>query len=112
MILIINWLILTLAILITAYLLPGVMIETLTAAIVAALILGIINVSLKPLLIILTLPINILTLGLFTLVINALLILLVAWLVNGFEVANFWWALLFAIVLSIINAFLGQLKDI
>ncbi len=104
-----NWLVATLAILITAYLLPGITINGLSAALVAALVLGLINAFLKPILIIITLPINILTLGLFTLVINALLVMLASVIVPGFEVANFWWALLFSLVLSIVSFILNQI---
>ena len=98
-----QWLISALAIIITAYLLPGVKVAGLFAALVAALILGLINAFLKPLLILLTLPLNILTLGLFTLVINALLIMLAAATVPGFFVEGFWWALLFGLVLAIVS---------
>ncbi|MFA6254655.1 MAG: phage holin family protein [Patescibacteria group bacterium] len=104
-----SWLVATLAILITAYLLPGIAINGLFAALVAALVLGLINAFLKPILIIITLPINILTLGLFTLVINALLVLLASIIVPGFEVTNFWWALLFSLVLSIVSFVLNQI---
>lgn len=75
-------------------------------AIVVAIVLGIVNALLKPLLILLTLPVTILTLGLFLFVINAALVLLVAKLVPGFEVRGFWWAMLFSLVVSIIGAFL------
>lgn len=105
----INWLVSTIAIIVTAYLLPGVSVNSFSAALVAALVLGIINAFIKPVLIILTLPINILTLGLFTFVINALIIILTADLVPGFKVQGFWWALLFSIVLSVINSLLHQL---
>ena|SRR5258708_39179224 len=105
----INWIVSALAILVTAYLLPGVHVSSFSAAFVAALVLGIINAFIKPLLLILTLPINILTLGLFTLVVNALVIILTANLVPGFKVDGFWWALFFSIVLSIINSFLHRL---
>jgi len=109
MIFLIKWLISSLAILITGYLLPGVVIAGVWAALVAALVLGLINIFIKPLLIILTLHINILTLGLFTLVINALMIMLVAAIVPGFDVKTFWWALLFSIILSIITFALNQI---
>src|SRR5438874_641239 len=108
--LLINWLLSTLAIIITAYLLPGAHVRDVKTALLAALVLGIINAILKPILIILTLPINILTLGLFTFVINALIILLTADLVKEFHVDGFWWAMLFSIVLSIINAILHQIS--
>lgn len=106
--LLINWLISALVILATAYLLPGVQILSFTTALVVAVVLGIINAVLRPILLILTLPINILTLGLFTFVVNALMIILTAKLVPGFRVEGFWWALLFSIILSIINSFLHK----
>lgn len=106
----INWIVSAFAILIAAYLLPGVHVTSFAAALVAAVVLGIINAFLKPILLILTLPINILTLGLFTFVINAFVIILAANLVPGFSVDSFWWALIFSIVLSIINSFLHGLK--
>lgn len=103
---IINWLVSALAILVSSYVLPGVHIASFTTALVVAVVLGIINAVIKPILIILTLPINILTLGLFTLVINALIILLATNLVPGFKVDGFLWALTFSIVLSLVNSFL------
>jgi len=104
-----QWLVSGLAIIITAYLLPGVKVSGVFAALVTALILGLINAFIRPVLILLTLPLNILTLGLFTLVINALLIMLAAAIVPGFSVQGFWWALLFGLVLAIINFALGAL---
>lgn len=103
----INWLVSALAIMVGAYILPGVKIESFITALLIAVVLGIINAIIKPILVILTLPINILTLGLFTLVINALLIMLCAWIVPGFSVAGFWWALLFGLVLSVIQFFIS-----
>ncbi|MCL4418943.1 phage holin family protein [Patescibacteria group bacterium] len=106
----IKWLLSALAILVTAYLLPGIHIASFTTALAVAVVLGIINTVVKPVLLILTLPITILTLGLFTLVINAAVIILTSYLVPGFKVDGFWWALLFSIVLSIVSWFLNQLK--
>jgi putative membrane protein len=100
--LLLHWIIATLAIIIAAYLVPGVTI-TFLGALIAAVVLGALNLFIRPILLVLTLPINILTLGLFSLVINALLVLLAAHLVPGFAVAGFWTALLFAVVLAIIN---------
>ena len=80
-----------------------------TTAIVVAIVLGIVNTFLKPMLIFLTLPITVFTFGFFILVLNALMILLVTKLVPGFSVQNFWWALLFSFVLSIVNSFLNAL---
>jgi len=105
----IQWVVSGVAIIITAYLLPGVAVEGFLAALVTALILGLINAIIRPILILLTLPLNILTLGLFTLVINALLVILAATIVPGFAVQGFWWALLFGIVLAIVNFALSPL---
>lgn len=104
---ILKWLLNGLAIVITAYLLPGVRLSGFGAALIAALVLGLINTFLKPLLILLTLPLNILTLGLLTFVINALLIMLTSAIVSGFSVDGFWWALLFSLVLSIVSYLLN-----
>ena len=101
-----KWIITALAIGITGYLLPGVIVNDPFAALIAAMVLSIVNMFIRPLLIILTLPVTILTLGFFALVINALLILLTSAIVPGFEVLGFWWAILFSIVLALINAFL------
>lgn len=103
MAILINWLLAALAIMATAYLLPGVSLSGFVPALVTALLLGLVNAFIKPVLLLLTLPINILTLGLFTLVINALLIMLIAKLVPGFQVQSFWWALVFSVVLTVIN---------
>lgn len=108
---IISWLILTLAIIITSLLLPGVAVSGIGSALLAAMVLGLINTFIKPIFIILTLPINILTLGLFTFVINALLILLASSIVPGFAVRNFWWALLFSLILSVIRHLLHKIFD-
>lgn len=105
----VSWLISTLVILATAYLLPGVTVSGFMAAFVTALVLGVINAVLKPVLVLLTLPINVLTLGLFTLVINALLIMLTTYIVPGFAVAGFGWAILFGLVLSLFNSFKNTL---
>jgi len=103
----ISWFLSALAIMVAAYLLPGVQITGFFPALVAAVVIGLINTFIKPFLIILTLPINILTLGLFTLVINAFLIMLASRLVPGFVIAGFGWAILFSIVLFFVNWVLG-----
>ena len=99
----IHFIVSTIAILITAYILPGVHVSGLLAAFVLAVVLGAINLILRPILIFLTLPITILTLGLFVLVINGLLVMLASYIVPGFTVDSFWYALLFGIVLAIVN---------
>jgi putative membrane protein len=107
---VLTWLIGTLLVLVASYLLPGVHVTGFVPALIAALLLGIVNAFIKPILLFLTLPINILTLGLFTLVINALLVLLVAALVPGFRVDGFWWAIAFSILLVIVNWIVGRMS--
>ncbi len=94
-----------LAVFVTARLLPGVTLDGYTTALVVAVVLGVVNAVLRPALLFLTLPINILSLGLFTFVIIGGLVELVSFLVPGFRVASFWWALAFALVLWVINGF-------
>ena len=79
-------------------------------AVVLAVILSLLNVTVKPLLIILTIPMTVFTFGLFLLVINAVIILIASALVPGFEVANFWWALIFSLLLSLLNSLLSDLN--
>ena len=107
---IIHWVVSALAILITAYVLPGVHVDGLVTALILAVVLGAISVFLRPILIFLTLPITILTLGLFVLIINGLLVLLASYIVPGFTVDSFWWAFLFGIVLAIVSSVLHMLE--
>lgn len=100
-----------LAVGVTSYLLPGVEVDSIQSLLLAAVLLGIANAVLRPILLLLTLPINFMTLGLFTFVINAALVLLVSQLVPGFMVDGFGWALIFSIGLSIVNMALGALKS-
>jgi putative membrane protein len=100
-----------LAVFICATVLPGAHVDGFLIAIVVAGVLAILNVLVKPILVILTIPITFLTLGLFLLVINTILILVVDWLVPGFTVDGFWWALLFSILLSLVNAIFGGLNE-
>ena len=109
MFLILKWLIMTISIGIAAHLMPGVVINGFFSALWAALFLGIINILVRPILIVITLPINIMTLGLFTFVINALMVLFASAVIKGFEVRGFWAAMLFSIVISIINYLLNVL---
>jgi len=99
------------AVLIIEKILPGISVDTYSTAVWVAVILGILYALLKPLLVVLTLPVTILTLGLFLFVINAILILLTGNLVDGFNVAGFWSALFFSILLSIFESFLYGLID-
>ncbi len=95
-----------LAVLVIAYFLPGVAVETTGSAIILAIVLGLLRVTVKPILILLTLPITILTLGLFLFVINAMIILLASSLVTGFMVTGFWTALVFSLLLSFFQSIL------
>ena len=92
---------------IAAYILPGVEIADFTTAIIVAAVLAVLNGILKPILVVLTIPITVFTFGLFLLVINAGMIMLAGHFVKDFYVANFWWALLFSIILSVISSLLG-----
>ncbi|MBL87612.1 MAG: hypothetical protein CMO82_13250 [Winogradskyella sp.] len=104
--LLIRLLINALAVFIIAHLLGGVEVNGYVGAIIVALVLAILNLFVKPILIIFTLPVTILTLGLFLLVINALIILLADKLIDGFGVNGFWTALIFSILLSILQSIL------
>lgn len=106
---IVGWIVNGIAVFITAKLLPGVVLKDLSTALIVAVVLGIINTFLKPILQILTLPITILTLGLFSFILNALLILLVSKIVPGFQISGLLTALLFGIVLSIISGILNAI---
>ncbi|HNT44199.1 MAG TPA: phage holin family protein [Syntrophorhabdaceae bacterium] len=101
--LLLKWLIMAASIIIAAYFIPGVRVGSFFSALWVALFLGVVNILVRPVLILITLPINILTLGLFTFVINAVLVLLASSVIKGFEVAGFWWALLYSVVLSLVN---------
>lgn len=105
----IHWIVSALAILIAAYLIPGIGV-TLVGALILAVVLALINVFIKPFITLLTLPINIVTLGLFSLVINALIIMIAGQIVPGFTVDGFWAAFFFSIVVSLVTALFGGLK--
>jgi len=104
----IRWLILTAAIMFTSYLMSGIQVAGFSNALLAAAILGILNAFFRPILIILTLPINILSLGLFTFIINALLLMMASGVISGFEVKGFWSAVFGSLIISIINGILGS----
>ncbi|MFZ2522411.1 MAG: phage holin family protein [Minisyncoccia bacterium] len=106
----IHLLVSVLAIIVSAYLVPGIVVTPI-GSIVLAIVLGVINVFIKPVVKLIALPITVLTLGLFSLVINALFIILASKVVPGFFVSGFWPAFWFAIVLSLVNAFFNILKN-
>lgn len=101
--LIIQWLILSLAVMITAWIVPGIIVTNFATAMVAGVVIALINIFIKPAILMLLLPVNILTLGIFVLVINALLLMFVAHLVPGVTINNFWSAFFGAIILSLLT---------
>ncbi|MEX2594262.1 MAG: phage holin family protein [Anditalea sp.] len=96
-----------LAVILAAYILPGISVEDFFTGIVIAALLALLNITIKPVLIFLTIPITLVTLGLFLLVINALMVIIAAEIVPGFVVEGFLWAVLFSLILSIINSLLS-----
>jgi len=101
--LLVVWLINSLALLTVAYVLPGIQVADFTTAMIAAVVLGLVNAFIRPVLILLTLPATLLTLGLFIFVINGLLFWMVGSWLEGFSVSGFWWGVLGAIVYSIVS---------
>ena len=99
----IRWLLLTVSIIVASYIIGGIYVENFFSAFLAAAILGILNAFFRPILLILTLPINILTLGLFTFLINALMLKMASGLIPGFHVYGFWAAVFGALVISVVN---------
>jgi len=97
------------AVMLTAYLLPGAHVQDYWAALLVAVLISVSNVIVKPILILFTIPITILTLGLFLLAINAIIILMVDYFVDGFYVDGFWWALAFSLILSVFNSLFSDL---
>ncbi|HQH19313.1 MAG TPA: phage holin family protein, partial [Bacteroidales bacterium] len=98
------------AVIITSYLLPGIHVSNFITACLVAIVLAVLNNLVKPLLIILTIPITFFTFGLFLLVINAFIIILAGNMVPGFRVDGFWWALAFSIILSIVSSILASVN--
>jgi len=99
----IRWLILTLSILAAAYLFEGIEVSSFFSAFFAAAVLGILNAFFRPILLLLTLPINLLTLGLFTFVVNALMLMLTSGIISGFHVQGFWSAVFGSLVISVVS---------
>ena len=103
----IQWAITAIALWIASYLFRGIKFESTGALVISALLLGLANALVKPLLIVLTLPLTLITFGLFLLVINALVLMLVAWLVKGFRLSGFWTAFFASIFISIVSIVIG-----
>jgi putative membrane protein len=106
-----KWLVNSLALFAADYLVGGIIIYDFWSGLAAAALLGIVNAIIRPVIILLTLPINIMTLGLFTLVINAFMLRLVAWLVGGITITGFWAAFWGALVISLVSWFLSLMFD-
>lgn len=102
-----EWIIRTLILLITAYIVPGFKIDSYVTAFLVALVLGVLNMFVKPILVLFTLPATVLTLGLFLFVINALLLILAASLVRGFQISSFGTAIVASIVITILSTLLN-----
>lgn len=107
--LIVNLLVNGFAVFVADYFLSGVAVDSFVTAIIVAIGLGIVNTFIKPIVLLFTLPFNIITLGLFTFIVNGLMILLVSSIIPGFTVASFGWAMLFSIVLWAVNFVLNSL---
>lgn len=99
------------AVLVTSYLLPGVNVDGFVSAFILASVIALLNITVKPLLIILTIPVTVFTLGLFLLVINAVIILIADYIIPGVMIEGFWWALLFSLVVSIFNSIFTSLSS-
>lgn len=112
---ILNILISSVAVLITAWMLPGVEVRDFMSALLVAVVLAFLNNIVKPILTILTIPITIFTLGFFLLILNAIMIIIAAKLIPEFHVQSFWWAFLFSLILSLVtsllNGILGNSND-
>ena len=101
--LLVLWLVNALALMAVAYLLPGITVASFITALIAALVLGLVNAVIRPILVLLTLPATLLTLGLFIFVINGLLFWFVGSFISGFVVAGFWWGVIGAIAYSVVS---------
>lgn len=107
--LLIKLLISSIVVFVLAHFLPGIAVDSLSTALIVAVVLALLNTFLKPILILLTIPVTIITLGLFLLVINAVIILIGGKLIDGFAVSGFWYALLFSLLLSIGQSILNNI---
>lgn len=107
---IINLLINTISIFAVSYILTGIEVDSFLTALVVALVMAILNVTLKPVLILITIPLTIITFGLFLLVVNVLVLYAAAALIDGFQIAGFWWAIAFSLLVSFINSALFGLE--
>ncbi|MFA5828704.1 MAG: phage holin family protein [Candidatus Shapirobacteria bacterium] len=108
----VGFLVYSLAVYITSYVLPGIVIKDFFTSVVVALVLGLVNTFIRPVFLFFTFPITILTFGLFVFVVNALMVLLVDALIPDFEAKSFWWALAFSVVLSIVSSLIFSVTKV
>lgn len=101
----------TASVLIAAYIVPAVTVDSLKTALIVAVVMGAINVFIRPVLVLLTLPITVITLGIFAFLINVAIVMFVAYIVPGFDIATVFGALLFSLLLSLVNSFLSALAN-
>jgi putative membrane protein len=106
-----NLLINTLSIFAVSYVLSGIQVESLAIALILAIVMAVLNVTLKPLLILITIPLTVVTFGLFLLVVNVLVLYAAEALIDGFSIAGFWWALAFSLLVSFVNSILFGLEE-
>jgi putative membrane protein len=106
-----NLLVNTISIFAVSYILSGIEVDSFLIALVVAVVMAVLNVTLKPLLILITIPLTIVTFGLFLLVVNVLVLYAAEALIDGFHIAGFWWALLFSLLVSFINSILFGLEN-
>jgi putative membrane protein len=109
--LLVNLLINTVSIFVVAYILTGIQIDSFVTALIVAVVMAVLNVTLKPLLFIITIPLTIITFGLFIFVLNVMVLYAAAWMIDGFQIAGFWWALLFSLLVSFVNGVLFGLSN-
>ena len=106
----VKWLTNAVALGAVAWILPGVTVSSLTALAVAAVVLGVVNTIVKPVLVLLTLPLTVMTLGVFYLIVNGVAFALAAWIVPGFEVRSLGWAMLGAALVGFVSMFIGGFR--
>ncbi len=111
MMMLLKWVLFALAIMLTAWIIPGISVESFPVALLAAFVMAIINIFIKPFLLIITLPVNILTLGLFTFILNTLLFMLMGYFVSGVEIDGFLSALLGSLMLAFLGGIIFQIPD-
>ena len=109
--LLLLWLLTAISVVVLSYALPWVEVNGFGSALLAAALLGLVNVTIRPVILLLTLPLNLLSFGLLTFVINALMVLLVDSLVTGFEAGPFWTALIISIMVTLVSSFVTKLKE-